>query len=99
MTDVVQVEVVYAEPERAPLVRIELPQGSSVGQAQQAVASRLHTAVPLAEMAVGIFGEVVSRDRILADQDRVEFYRPLHRSAKEARLMRADIQAEAERLK
>ena len=92
--NLITVEVVYAEPDHTQLVTVELAPGSSVADAERLVAPRLHTPIALAEMAVGIFGEVVSRSKKLKANDRVEYYRPLHQSAKEARIARAEAQAD-----
>lgn len=45
--------------------------------------------------AVGIYGKRAAWDDRLQDGDRVEIYRPLQRDPKQARLIRAQIHADA----
>jgi putative ubiquitin-RnfH superfamily antitoxin RatB of RatAB toxin-antitoxin module len=77
-----KVEVIYALPDGARCVTIELPAGARVGDAL--AASGLETKNP-----VGIFGKRVPLEHPLADGDRVEIYRPLAIDPKEARRRRA----------
>jgi putative ubiquitin-RnfH superfamily antitoxin RatB of RatAB toxin-antitoxin module len=78
-----KVEVVYAEPEGARVVILELPSGAAVRDAV------LASGFGVESEAVGIFGKRVALDHPLADGDRVEIYRPLAMDPKEARRRRA----------
>ena len=80
----IHVEVVLALAGRQTLRRVQLPAGSTVGDAL--AASGLGEA---RAGRVGIYGKVVARDAILSDGDRVEIYRPLRADPKEARRARA----------
>jgi len=83
-----QIEVVYALPERQVLRRVSLPEGSSVDNAVHA--SGLRVEFPeIDAMHVGIYGKTVSKDTLLRDRDRVELYRPLTADPKEIRRARA----------
>ena len=83
-----QIEVVYALPERQVLRRVSLPEGSTVDNAVHA--SGLRAEFPeIDAMHVGIYGKAVSKDTILRDRDRVELYRPLTADPKEIRRARA----------
>jgi putative ubiquitin-RnfH superfamily antitoxin RatB of RatAB toxin-antitoxin module len=86
-----RVSVVYALPERATEIELELPAGATVAEAIAAsrIAQR-HPEVDFAHLQAGVFGRIVSRDAPLADGDRVELYRPLRADPRTARRRRAD---------
>jgi len=77
------VEVVVASPERQILRRVDLPAGSTVGDAVAASG--------LAESAArfGIYGKVVPASTVLREGDRVEIYRLLKADPKDLRRLRA----------
>jgi putative ubiquitin-RnfH superfamily antitoxin RatB of RatAB toxin-antitoxin module len=77
-----RVELVYALPERAEQLALELPAGAT---ARDALAAAGFTEVH----AVGVFGKRVALDQALREGDRVEIYRPLAVDPKEARRRRA----------
>lgn len=81
-----RVEVAFARPEDQFLEAVSVPDGASVQDVidAAALASRF-PAENFADMPVGIWGQVVARDRRVRDGDRVELYRPLQRDPKEAR--------------
>jgi len=85
----IRVTVVIAWPDQATEVALALPPGATVADAlaESRLASR-HPEIDVARSAVGIFGRRVARDRVLADGDRVEVYRPLVADPKEARRRR-----------
>jgi len=77
----VRVDVVYALPERAEVVSVQLPAGATVSDAVAASG--------LQGDAYGVYGEKVAGSHPLKDGDRVEIYRPLRADPKEARRRRA----------
>ena len=82
----IRVEVAYAEPARQFLERLELPAGATVADAlARSGLARAFPALALDEAPVGVWGHPVGRDRVLADGDRVEVYRPLAIDPREAR--------------
>lgn len=86
----ITVEVVHAGVDRQVLRAVEVPTGSTVQQALSL--SGMASEVPgldLADCPVGIFGKVVSRERVLEQGDRIELYRPLLADPKEVRRLRA----------
>ncbi len=90
----VQIEVAYALPEQQWVVELALPAGATVTAALQAVAHRApFSELDLSAVAVGVYGEVVERDRVLNPFDRVELYRPLLLDPKTARRRRAEQQS------
>ena len=86
MADGIRIEVVFATEERQELLELVVPAGSSVeeGIAKSGIAGDFPDE-DLASLEVVIWGRVVSRDRVLADGDRVEILRPLALDPREAR--------------
>lgn len=86
----INVTVVYALPAGATEIELELPAGSSVADAlaRSGIGAR-HPEVDLTVSPVGVYGVRVALDKVLADHDRVEIYRPLLADAKELRRRRA----------
>jgi len=87
----INVEVIYALPGRQPLLRVQLAEGATVGDAIRA--SGVLDEFPeidLASNKVGIFSKLVKLDEAVRDKDRVEIYRPLIADPKEVRRKRAE---------
>jgi len=91
---VIKIEVVYALPDRAWSVLLELPAGAI---ASEAVArSQFATSIPgfdAATLSHAIFGRAISATTVLRDGDRLELLRPLIADPKQARRMRATRRA------
>ena len=85
-----EVEVVYALPDREDAVRLRLAPGATVADAVRAsgVLAR-HPEIDFARSKLGVYGRLVAAETPLADGDRVEVYRPLLLDPKEARRRRA----------
>jgi putative ubiquitin-RnfH superfamily antitoxin RatB of RatAB toxin-antitoxin module len=84
------VEVVLATPEKQVLLAFDVAPGTSV--ADVIVLSGIKARFPditTDDMPVGIWGKLVSRDRVVSAGDRVELYRPLEIDPREARRQRA----------
>lgn len=92
MAEMIQVEVVYALPQRQELVQVHVPEGATVRQAVEA--SGLLAKYPDIELdgrnKVGIFAKLAKADTVVRDRDRVEIYRPLIADPKAVRKKRAD---------
>jgi putative ubiquitin-RnfH superfamily antitoxin RatB of RatAB toxin-antitoxin module len=85
-----QIEIAYAQPQRAIVKLLRLPAGSCVADALRLAALDPEFAgVDLANSAFGIFGRLTRADHILKDGDRIEIYRPLAADPKTARRARA----------
>jgi len=87
----INVEVVYALPERQYVRTLKLEEGSSVEQA--IIASGLldvRREIDLKTNKVGIYSRPVKLTDSLSDGDRVEIYRPLIADPKELRRLRAE---------
>jgi putative ubiquitin-RnfH superfamily antitoxin RatB of RatAB toxin-antitoxin module len=91
MTDApLDVEIAYAEPQRAIVKTFRVAPGSRVADAlRQAALDPEFSEVDLENAAVGIFGRVIQGDHPLKEGDRIEIYRPLTADPKTARRARA----------
>jgi putative ubiquitin-RnfH superfamily antitoxin RatB of RatAB toxin-antitoxin module len=88
--EVIDVEVAYAEVDEQVIVPLQVPVGTSAGEAVR----RSGLAEQFPDMdsntaSIGVFGIPVSPCAPLAQGDRVEIYRPLQVDPKEARRQRA----------
>jgi uncharacterized protein len=91
MSDMMEIEVVYALPHEQVLLKIKLPQGATVAEAIEASGIvRRHPEIDLAQNKLGIYGKLTKADAVLRDRDRVEIYRPLIADPKEIRRKRAE---------
>ncbi|MBL8483824.1 MAG: RnfH family protein [Rhodocyclaceae bacterium] len=88
--DHVDVQVVFALPQRQEMVALELPPGTTVAQAVEASGLlQRYPDLSLARNKLGIFGKLAKGDTVLRQGDRVEIYRPLIADPKEVRRQRA----------
>ncbi|MEQ8861630.1 MAG: RnfH family protein [Pseudomonadales bacterium] len=86
----VEIDVVYARPERQHRIALVLAPGATVADALAAVAEHeAFSGLDLDAVPVGVFGDRVSRQRVLQSGDRLEIYRPLQVDPREARRRRA----------
>lgn len=85
------IQVVYAQADETWLKTLSVAPGTTVGQALSAsgFAQEFPACAAEASLAVGLYGQVCSSDRILADGDRIEIYRPLMFDPMESRRRRA----------
>lgn len=89
-TDVIAVQVVYAEAASVWQAELTLPPASTIAQALQASRfARLFPNYPYDGLRVGVYGQESPLDHVLADGDRVEIYRPLVFDPMESRRRRA----------
>jgi len=87
----VEIEVVYALPDRQTLLRRSVPAGTTVaGGIQLSGVLDKHPEIDLAVNKLGIFGKLTKADAVLRDKDRIEIYRPLIADPKEVRRKRAE---------
>jgi putative ubiquitin-RnfH superfamily antitoxin RatB of RatAB toxin-antitoxin module len=86
----IDIEVVYALPEKQIVRQMNLPEGTT---AEQAV--KLSGILPqfpdidLLKNRLGIYGKLIPPATVLGNRDRVEIYRPLKVDPKENRRKRA----------
>ena len=91
MNEKIDIEVVYALPDKQTLLKQQVSSGTTVLEAIQA--SGILEKYPQIDMAtskVGIFGKLVKPDTVLREKDRIEIYRPLIADPKEVRRKRAE---------
>jgi uncharacterized protein len=85
-----EIEVVYATPERQTRYAMRVAQGATVADAIHASGVlEAYPEIDLARSRVGIHGNLARPDQSLRDGDRVEIYRPLSADPKAARRARA----------
>lgn len=90
MAEMLNIEVCYALAAKQEVVRLQLPEGATLGQALEA--SGLLAKYPdidLKKNKFGIYAKLSKPDAPLRDHDRVEIYRPLIADPKEVRKQRA----------
>jgi putative ubiquitin-RnfH superfamily antitoxin RatB of RatAB toxin-antitoxin module len=86
----VDIEIVYAEPQRAIIKAYRVAAGASIGDALlMAEADPVFRAVDFAGCRCGVFGKLATNEQLLSDNDRIEIYRPLAADPKIARRARA----------
>ena len=85
-----KIEVVYALPHKTELVKLELPDGSTLLQALEASGLlQKHPEIDVKKNKFGIYAKLAKADAVLRDRDRIEIYRPLIADPKEVRKQRA----------
>lgn len=85
-----EIEVAYAAEDRIFRETLQVSSGTTVKEALQA--SRLAVEFPALDIfnaRVGIYGDSVDWGHVVEPFDRIEIYRPLTMSPKEARRLRA----------
>ena len=86
----IEVEVVYAWPDRCWSRHLVLPDGACVGDALDVAANEAREAgVNPAGLGLAVFGRLAGRETPLRDGDRIEWLRPLVMDPKQARAARA----------
>lgn len=86
----INVEVVYAKPEKQTLLTVSLSENRTVAEAivQSGILAQF-SELKLEALNVGIFSTPCALDRIVKNGDRIEIYRPLQHDPKDARRQRA----------
>ncbi len=91
MSDKISIEVVYALPHEQALLKLQVPQGTSVdGAIQLSGILGKYPEIDLDKNKLGIYGKLTRTDAVLRDRDRIEIYRPLLADPKEVRRKRAE---------
>ena len=85
-----RVEVVFALAERQELLVVEVPDGSTVGEAiENSRLARQFPEIEMGDLQAGVWGRPVERDHIVREGDRVELYRSLEMDPRDARRLKA----------
>lgn len=91
MSNTIAIEVAYALPEKQRIIKLDVPEGTTVMQA--VIMSRMDSIfedLTLSDdLKLGVWGKAVTTDRALAAGERVEIYRNLLADPKEVRRARA----------
>jgi len=88
----INIEIVYASEKSQQIVQLEIVSGTSIAQAiKDSGLLKTCPEINISDCHVGIFSKKASVDTVLQDQDRVEIYRPLKISPKDARKLRASL--------
>lgn len=86
----IRVDIVYAQRNSVWIQSLRMPPGSTVADVIAACDFSKHFPdIAIATMPVGVYGQLCGHDRVLADLDRVELYRPLVFDPMESRRRRA----------
>ncbi|MBC8945914.1 MULTISPECIES: RnfH family protein [Xenorhabdus] len=87
----INIEVIYALPERQYLRKVKLPEGATVELAiVESGILALRSDIDLAKNKIGIYSRPAKLTDTLEEGDRVEIYRPLIADPKEMRRKRAE---------
>jgi putative ubiquitin-RnfH superfamily antitoxin RatB of RatAB toxin-antitoxin module len=87
------IEVAYARKDKQVVLELQMPADTNIEQAIMASGIlKQYAEINLDESEIGIFGKVYSKGQRLQTGDRVEIYRPLIHSPKDARRIRAEKQ-------
>jgi putative ubiquitin-RnfH superfamily antitoxin RatB of RatAB toxin-antitoxin module len=90
MSETLNIEVVYALPNKQEIIARQLPEGATARQAIEASGLLLkYPEIDLTKNKLGVFAKLTKPDAVLRDGDRVEIYRPLIADPKEVRKQRA----------
>lgn len=91
----ISIEIVYASEQDQKMIKLELDSGTTVMQAIKASdLLKVFPEINLDECQFGIYSKKVSGDSMLQENDRIEIYRSLKISPKEARRLRAKLAKE-----
>ncbi len=91
MSDLLNIEVVYALPERQTVLRIRVaPETSVLAAIEQSGIVTKHPEIDLSVNKFGIYSRPVKGSELLQDGDRIEIYSPLIADPKEMRKKRAE---------
>ncbi|MCC4263663.1 RnfH family protein [Oceanimonas baumannii] len=89
--NLIQVEVVYALPEKQTVLNLRVAPDATVREIiEQSGILRQFPELDLEKNAVGIFSRQVKLEHSVHDGDRIEIYRPLLADPKEIRRRRAE---------
>ena len=91
MTELINIEVVYGQPQRQELISLKVTSSTSIKEAIiQSDICKLFPQIELANARVGIFSRAAKLSDTLREGDRIEIYRPLLADPKEIRKRRAE---------
>ena len=79
MSNTIAVEVAYALPDKQRIIKLDVPEGTTVMQAviMSQMDSIFEDLTLSEDLKLGVWGKAVTGDRALVAGERVEIYRPL----------------------
>jgi putative ubiquitin-RnfH superfamily antitoxin RatB of RatAB toxin-antitoxin module len=87
----IKIELVYALPHEQTLLKLDVPQSSTIADAiKLSGLLEKHPEIDLEKGKFGLFGKLSKTDTVLREKDRIEIYRPLLADPKEVRRKRAE---------
>ncbi|MDH5619139.1 MAG: RnfH family protein [Gammaproteobacteria bacterium] len=87
-----QVEVVFALPQRQVLLTVAVADGATVAEVLAASGiSRQFPGHDLDALQAGIWGQPVERSRVAREGDRIELFRPLEMNPRESRRLKIRV--------
>ena len=90
MAETLNIEVCYAQAQSQAVVKVKVPEGSTLQQALEASGLLAkHPEIDLKKNKFGIWNKLSKPDAVLRERDRIEIYRPLIADPKEVRKQRA----------
>ena len=91
MSDRISVEVAYALPDKQRIVKLDVTPGTTALEAVtlSKLGEVFDELVVGSDLKIGVWGKATTADRVLAEGERVEIYRPLLVDPKEVRKARA----------
>jgi putative ubiquitin-RnfH superfamily antitoxin RatB of RatAB toxin-antitoxin module len=90
MAEQIQVELIYALPDKQRLLSFSVEEGVTVkGAVEQSGVLEQYPELDIETMKVGLFGKLTKMTQIMRERDRVEIYRPLIADPKEVRKRKA----------
>ncbi len=87
----IKIEVVYALPHEQVLLKLDVPEQTTIAEAVKLSGLReKFPEIDLEKGKFGLYGKLCKADVVLREKDRVEIYRPLIADPKEVRKKRAE---------
>lgn len=87
----IEIEVVYALPHEQTLLKLDVPQASTITDAiKLSGLLEKYPEIDLEKSKFGLYGKLSKPDTVLREKDRIEIYRPLIADPKEVRRKRAE---------
>ena len=90
MTKLLQIQIVYAQPNQFWQQSMQLPVGATVKQALEKLDNNLFpVSMQICDTQIAVFGQRVKLNELLHDHDRIEILKPLLLDPKDIRRQRA----------
>ena len=92
MTEIINIEIVYALPEQAWIQALQVPHGSTLEFVlTQIELAQFPSAMQIDTERLAVFGQKAKLSDVLVEYDRIEILRPLLHDPKDNRRQRAEL--------